>query len=139
MTLPRRGWPVERFPDLAHNMVMIRVNIFELKARLSEYLKRVDAGEHVVICRHNTPMATLTRVAEARLSPRVVGPMHGAPAFEVAGSFFEPLPDEELAAWEGREPALPLPSATPRKRSSRAHRPAPRAAKRTRKTSRRRA
>src|SRR6187549_2551991 len=115
-------------------MVMIRVNVFELKARLSEYLKKVDDGEHVIICRHNTAMAALTRVAEARISPRVVGPMPGAPVFELAESFFEPLPDEELAAWEDREPARTPPADTPRKRSTRSQTTAPRAAKRVRKT-----
>jgi prevent-host-death family protein len=84
-----------------HNMVMSKVNVFEVKAKLSEYLERAAAGERIVICRHNKPVAELRPVDAARVDERPIGPLPGRPTFEVPPSFFEPLPDEELDVWEG--------------------------------------
>jgi prevent-host-death family protein len=86
---------------MVKNMVMIKTNVAETKARLSEYLDRALAGERIVICRHNKPIAELRPFAEVRVEPRPIGPLPGRPAFEVSPAFFEPLPDEDLAAWEG--------------------------------------
>lgn len=36
-----------------------RVGIAELKAHLSEYVKRVKAGERIVVCDRETPVAEL--------------------------------------------------------------------------------
>lgn len=88
---------------------MIRVNIFEAKARLSEYLDRAAQGERIVVCRHNTPVAELRPVSAVRTEPRPVGPLPGRPGFEVPPSFFEPLPDDELESWEGVVPLSPVP------------------------------
>ena len=89
-------------------MVMIRVNVHEVKAKLSEYLARAARGERIVICRHNTPVAELRPVGEARTEPRPIGPLPGRPTFDVAERFFEPLSDGELAAWEVVAPGDPL-------------------------------
>lgn len=86
---------------MVKNMVMIKTNVAEIKARLSEYLDRALAGERIVICRHNKPVAELRPFAEVRVEPRPIGPLAGRPAFEISPSFFDPLPDEELALWEG--------------------------------------
>jgi prevent-host-death family protein len=83
------------------NIVMIKTNVAEIKARLSEYLDRALAGERIVICRHNKPVAELRPFADVRAEPRPIGPLPGRPTFEVSPSFFDPLPDEELALWEG--------------------------------------
>jgi prevent-host-death family protein len=82
-------------------MVMAKVNIFEVKARLSDYLERAAAGERIVICRHNHPIAELRPVAAERTEPRPVGPLPGRPTFKVSPSFFEPLGDDEIRRWEG--------------------------------------
>ena len=82
-------------------MVMLMVNIFEIKAKLSEYLDRVLAGERIVICRHNKPVAELRPFEELRVEPRPIGPLPGRPTFEITPAFFEPLPDNELELWEG--------------------------------------
>jgi prevent-host-death family protein len=76
---------------------MILVNIYEAKAKLSEYLARVAAGESVVICKHNRPVAELRPVAATRTEPRPFG--LAADTFEVPDSFFEPLPDDEIEAF----------------------------------------
>lgn len=86
---------------MVKNIVMIKTNVAEIKARLSEYLDRALAGERIVICRHNKPIAELRPFAEVRVEPRPIGPLPGRPAFEISPSFFDSLPDEELALWEG--------------------------------------
>ena len=74
-------------------MDMIKVNVFEAKAKLSEYLDQLSRGERVVICRRNRPVAELVPIAAARSEPRPVG---GAKSFTVPPSFFEPLPDDVI-------------------------------------------
>lgn len=81
-------------------MVMIRINIYEAKAKLSEYLARVEEGETVVICRRNVPVAELRGIVQAPAEPRPVGLARGL--FEVPDSFSEPLPDSVLDAFEER-------------------------------------
>ena len=73
------------------------VNVHQAKTQLSRLLAQVEAGEDVVIARRGEPVARLVgcKAATKRqpdvLKGRVVVP----------DSFFDPLPDEELAAWEG--------------------------------------
>ena len=81
-------------------MVMIKANILAVKTKLSEFVERAAAGELVVICRHNTPVAELRAVAAARADPRPVGPLPGRPTFEIPASFFEPMTAAELASWD---------------------------------------
>ena len=89
-------------------MVMIKANIFEVKARLSEYLDRVANGERIIVCRHNKPVAELRPVDRARTEPRPIGPLEGRPRFDVPASFFEPLSAEELDAWDRPVSSDPL-------------------------------
>jgi prevent-host-death family protein len=89
-------------------MVMIKVNVFEVKAKLSEYLDRAAKGERIVICRHNKPVAELRAVEQARTEPRPIGPLPGEPRFEIPESFYEPMSEEELALWEGGHAGDPL-------------------------------
>lgn len=77
------------------------VNLHEAKAHLSELLDRVEAGETVVICRRNKPVAELKPVPPSTLTePRPIGLAKGVG--HVLPSFFEPLDDELLALFEGR-------------------------------------
>ena len=70
------------------------VNVQEAKTRLSELLAAVEAGEDVVIARAGKPIAHLTPYL--RPPDRVWGTVDVV----VEDAFFEPLPEEELAAWE---------------------------------------
>ena len=81
-------------------MTMIVVNIHDAKAKLSEYLDAVANGERVVICKRNQPVAELRAIDRKRTQPRLLagGPHH----FAVPDSFFEPMPDEFLDAFETR-------------------------------------
>lgn len=75
---------------------MLTVNIADAKAHLSEYLERVEAGETVVICRRNVPVAELRPPKDRARAPRPIGRMKGM--FDVPDSFFEPLDDEFLGS-----------------------------------------
>jgi len=76
---------------------MIVINIHEAKARLSEYLDAVAGGEHVVICKRNRPVAELRAVEQKRIEPRPIG---GTKGIVIPPSFFDPMPDDFLDAFE---------------------------------------
>ena len=79
-------------------MVMKMVNINEAKAKLSEYLDAVAAGETVIICNRNQPVAELRAVPKKRTEPRPIG--LGKGTIKILPSFYDPLPDEELDEFE---------------------------------------
>ena len=76
---------------------MRTVNIHEAKTNLSRLLVQVEAGEDIVIARSGTPVARLVRFQKP--GKRQFGSMKGL--VKLDDSFFDPLPEEELAAWEG--------------------------------------
>jgi prevent-host-death family protein len=82
---------------------MLLVNIYDAKARLSEYIEAAGRGERVVICRHNRPVAELRPVDPGRSPPRDLTPIYAGAVF-TPSSFFEPLSSDEIDAWEGRTP-----------------------------------
>ena len=77
---------------------MIKINTAEAKARLSHYLERVEGGETVVVCRRNVPIAEIRPLPKRPLTERPVGIDRG---MKVPASFFDPLPDDLLDAFEG--------------------------------------
>ena len=90
---------------MVKNMTMIVVNIFEAKAKLSEYLDMAAQGERVLICKRNRPVVELHAVQSARTAPRPIGLARGR--FAVPPSFFEALPEDVLGGFEGAAgPAL---------------------------------
>lgn len=74
---------------------MPSVNVYEAKTHLSELLDRVLSGEDIVIARAGRPLVRLVPVEGQRM--REPGIARG----RVTDAFFEPLPDDELDAWEG--------------------------------------
>ena len=88
---------------------MIVVNIHEAKAKLSEYLDAVAKGERVLICKRNQPVAELRAVDQKRREPRTIG---GATGIVIPPSFFDPMPDEFLDAFESG-PVYPEASSPP--------------------------
>jgi prevent-host-death family protein len=78
-------------------MVVMKVNIFEAKARLSELVDAAQSGTSVTICRRNTPVAHLVGVGVARSAPRPVGGARGQ--FVVPATFFLALPDAFVEAF----------------------------------------
>ncbi len=77
---------------------MIRINIAEAKAHLSKYLDRVEKGEFITLCRRNVPIAEIRPLPRPQREQRPVGIDRG---MTVPASFFDPLPDELLDAFEG--------------------------------------
>ena len=78
---------------------MKKVNLYEAKVHLSALVDRVAGGETVVICRRNVPIAELRPVRRQRRTRRPIGLAQG---FVVPEAFFEPLPADVLAGFEGR-------------------------------------
>ena len=74
-------------------MTMKMVNINEVKAKLSEYLELVAAGETVIICNRNQPVAELRAVPKKRTEPRPIG---GETGIVIPPSFYDPMTEEEL-------------------------------------------
>jgi prevent-host-death family protein len=78
---------------------MKMVNLYQAKAHLSALVDRVSKGETVLICRRNVPAAELRPVPKPRRTRRPIGLVKG---FTLAPSFFEPLPEDLVRAFEGR-------------------------------------
>ena len=77
---------------------MTVVNVHEAKTQLSKLLAQVEAGDEVVIARRGEPVARLVRCKpRSRRQPDVL-----KGKIVIDDSFFDPLPEEELRAWEGR-------------------------------------
>ena len=73
---------------------MTTVNIQEAKTHLSRLLERVVAGEEVVIARAGKPVARLVPIEpEERRKP-------GLAKGRITDAMFEPLPADELEAWQ---------------------------------------
>ena len=76
---------------------MVTVNVQEAKTHLSRLLARVEAGEEIVITRNGDPVARLVSARKrGRPEPDV---LRGRVV--VPDSFFDPLPSEDLAVWQG--------------------------------------
>lgn len=79
---------------------MIVVTIHYAKTNLSRLLAEVEAGGEVVIARGKTPVAKLVPTPAEPVKPkRYAGMWKGRIGFD--GSFFNPLPEDELALWNG--------------------------------------
>jgi antitoxin (DNA-binding transcriptional repressor) of toxin-antitoxin stability system len=78
---------------------MLKVNLADAKARLSHYLDIAQDGGTVLICKHNVPVAELRALPKPRRQRRPVGLAKGT--FRVPPRFFEPLPDDLVAAFGG--------------------------------------
>ena len=76
---------------------MVTVNVHEAKTHLSRLLKQVEAGEEVVIARNGDPVARLvSNKKRGKPEPDIL-----KGKVVIPDSFFDPLPEEELKAWEG--------------------------------------
>jgi len=94
---------------------MAIVNIYEAKTQLSKLLKRVRAGQEIVIADAGTPVAKLVPI-ETPPGPRVLGLDRGK--VWIAPDAFEPMMPAEVAEWEAG-PLFPPRPVEPPRRSSR--------------------
>ena len=77
---------------------MAKVSIRELKANLSALIERVAAGETIVVAKRNEPVAELRPIDRRSAMPMLGNPVIG---LRVPPEFFDPLPEELLAALDG--------------------------------------
>jgi prevent-host-death family protein len=75
---------------------MDTVTIHAAKTTLSQLLARVEAGEEIVLARGKVPIAKLVPYQPVK-PKREFGAFRDV--VSVGPAFFDPLPDEELAAW----------------------------------------
>ena len=85
------------------------VGLFDAKTRLSEYVARAEAGEEVIITRHNKPVAKLVPLSAPSVAaaPAVEPPPFKQRTFDMGPLLVEPhslnrvaadLEDEEIIA-----------------------------------------
>lgn len=77
---------------------MTSVSVHEAKTHLSRLLREIEAGREVVITRRNKEIARLVPPFASSKKP-LLGALKGKITFDE--SFFDPLPDDELALWNG--------------------------------------
>lgn len=75
------------------------INMAEAKAQLSHLVDRAAEGEEIVIAKHGRPRARLVALAPEK--PRRV-PGQGKGLIKMLPGWDDPLPEEMLAAFEGR-------------------------------------
>ncbi|WP_031388667.1 type II toxin-antitoxin system Phd/YefM family antitoxin [Desulfonatronum thiodismutans] len=71
------------------------VNVHEAKTNFSKLLDLAHAGQEIILAKSGKPYALLTSLPPG-VTRRVPGRLPG----KVTEDFFEPLPEEEIAAWE---------------------------------------
>ena len=77
----------------------MKVTVHAVKTTLSRLIQRAHAGEEIVIARRNVPVARLVPI-KGQMPKRRPGTLRGI--VKIPEAFFEPLPEEELDAWEDK-------------------------------------
>lgn len=76
---------------------MATVTIHTAKTTLSQLLARVEAGEEIIVARGKEPIAKLVPF-QPPSAKRQFGALRGL--VSIGPEFFEPLSEQDLAAWE---------------------------------------
>ena len=87
-----------RFAKRKKTMTTI-VNVHDAKTRYSQLLDKAHAGQEIILGKAGKPyarMVPLAIVPSKRQPGRLVGLVQ-----PIGDEFFDALPDDELAAWEG--------------------------------------
>jgi prevent-host-death family protein len=77
----------------------MKVTIHTAKTTLSKLIEKAHRGEEIVISRGDVPVARLEPIA-LRAPRRKPGTLRGV--VKIPDAFFEPLPEKDLDAWEGK-------------------------------------
>ena len=75
----------------------LTINVHEAKTHFSRLLEQAHAGQEIILAKAGKPYARLMPLA-----PDGGKRQPGRLAGEVGDAFFEPMPAEELDAWESR-------------------------------------
>ena len=78
---------------------MTTVNVHEAKTQLSRLLARVAEGEEIVIAKAGRPVARLLPIGKGE-GRRTPGSLRDRIVLDER--FVDPLPDDELAPWNGQ-------------------------------------
>jgi prevent-host-death family protein len=76
---------------------MATVNIYEAKTQFSKLVKRVRAGQEIIIADAGKPVAKLVPI-EPPKGPRVLGQYRDK--IWISADAFDPMTPQELAEWE---------------------------------------
>jgi len=89
---------------VTYNITMISLNINEIKTHFSSYIAKVSHGETVIVCKRNVPIAEIKPIGALPNKKRPIG-LAGKeyPDFQIDDAFFEPLPDDIIAAFNGED------------------------------------
>jgi prevent-host-death family protein len=71
------------------------VNVHEAKTHFSKLLEQAHQGQEIIVAKAGRPYARLVPLAN-KVAERRPGRLAGT----VGDAFFEPLPEDELFAWE---------------------------------------
>jgi prevent-host-death family protein len=77
---------------------MRSINVHDAKTNLSKLLKRVEAGEEVVIARAGKPIARILPIQD---TSKQRSPGSAIGMITINDSFFDPLPNDVLKDFEG--------------------------------------
>ena len=80
---------------------MVQIDMHQVQADLPRFLDQVQRGESILVSKDNVPIAEIRPVAPPRRTPRPIGLAKGE--FQIPESFFDPLPDDFLAAFNGEK------------------------------------
>ena len=86
--------------NVVYYLVMIKLNIHEAKTHLSKYLARLKPGDAILLCRRNSPIAEIRALRRPQGKSRPLGLAKGRG--KIPKSFFNPLPKEIIAQFEGK-------------------------------------
>jgi prevent-host-death family protein len=82
------------------NLRSTTINIALAKARLPELIERAAGGEEIILARAGKPRARLVPLEDAKKKLRVPG--KGKGRFKLGRGFDDPLPEDVLRAFEGK-------------------------------------
>jgi antitoxin (DNA-binding transcriptional repressor) of toxin-antitoxin stability system len=81
---------------------VIRINIGEARLHLAKHLRRAaKTGDVITLCRLNVPVAEIRPLKPPVRSKRPIGLAKGKA--KILPSFFDPLPDDLLDSFEGKQ------------------------------------
>ena len=77
-------------------------NVHEAKTQLSRLIERAHCGEEIVLAKAGVPYAKLVPIDPPVPMRRTPGRFKGLLGDIPDSVWFDPLPDDELDAWEGK-------------------------------------
>lgn len=83
---------------------MATYTVHQAKTQLSKLIERATGGEEVIIARGSVPAVRIVPVCTTA-AKRSFGAYRGE--IEVTESFFDPLPQSDLDAWDGGKATKP--------------------------------